>query len=145
MLSGLSLMITIRNLYDHNEALYTKRFLIERSWPKDRKRTGLHFEGWLKEIAPSAGLSAWFDRNHDKWPEFCRRYFAELDARPEAWKLLLEEASRCTVELLHISNDEMHNNARALKEYLDSKLGQATPHSASDSMASANLMEGDLK
>jgi uncharacterized protein YeaO (DUF488 family) len=137
-------MITIRNLYDRKGALYNRRFLIERSWPKSREGTGLHFEGWLKEIAPSAGLIAWFDRNRDKWPDFCRRYFAELDAHPEAWKLLLEEASRCTVELLHTSNDEMHNNARALKEYLDSKLTQATPRPASDSMPSTNLMKGEL-
>ncbi len=137
-------MITIRNLYDRKGALYTRRFLIERSWPKGRKGARLHFEGWLKELAPSAGLSAWFDRNRDKWPEFCRRYFTELDAHPEAWRILLEEASHSTVGLLHSSPDTEHNNAAVLKEYLDSKLGQMAAHPASNSMPSTNLMKGEL-
>jgi uncharacterized protein YeaO (DUF488 family) len=136
-------MITVRDLYDRKCSLSNRRFLVERSWPRKREGTGLHFEGWLKELAPSASLSSWFDQNRDKWPEFCRRYFAELDARPEARKLLLEEATHCTVELLNSSEDEIYNNAVALKQYLESKLGEI-PHTSTDSVTSENLTRGAL-
>jgi uncharacterized protein YeaO (DUF488 family) len=138
-IAGWDSMITVKSIYDRKEARYARGFLIERSWPRGRKGARPRFEGWLKDIAPSAGLSAWFEQNHDKWREFCRRYFTELDTRPEAWRLLLEEASHSTVELLHSSHYGTHNNAAALKEYLDAKLGQMAPLPGSDSKPFINL------
>lgn len=116
-------MITMRSIYNAWETPYAKRFLIEHDWPQDPDRPALHLEGWLRDIAPSCELSTWFGNNQHKWQEFRRRYFAELDSRPEAWRLLVEEARRSTVELLYNSHDPKHNNAVALKEYLESKLG----------------------
>lgn len=115
-------MITLRSVYDPCGAPYARRFLVERRWPQDPRRPPLHFEGWLKDIAPSDELCGWFANDHGKWQEFRRRYFAELDSRPEAWRILLEEARHGAVELLYNVHDARYNNAVALKEYLDSKL-----------------------
>lgn len=115
-------MITLRSVYNPWGAPYAKRFLVERQWPRDPDRPALHFEGWLKDVAPSDGLLTWFANDRSRWHEFCRRYFAELDSHPEAWRILLEEARHGAVELLYNSHNPRYNNAVALKEYLEVKL-----------------------
>lgn len=115
-------MITLRSVYNPSGAPYAKRFLVERRWPQGLGRPSMRFEGWLKDIAPSDELCGWFANDRSRWQEFRRRYFVELDSHPEAWRILLEEAHRGAVELLYNARDTRHNNAAALKEYLESKL-----------------------
>ena len=57
-----------------------------------------------------------------KWTEFRRRYFRELDSRPEAWQPIASAARRGTVTLIYSSHDTEHNNAVALQEYVQAKL-----------------------
>jgi len=119
-------MITLRSIYNPWGTPYAKRFLVEFNWPPGTDRPVLHLEGWLRDVAPSSELSAWFANDRGKWQEFRRRYFAELDSHPEEWKFLLEEARRSTVELIYHSHDTKYNSAVALKEYLESKLAATT-------------------
>lgn len=118
-------MITMRSVYKPWGAPYAKRFLVERQWPRDPDRPALHFEGWLKDVAPSEGLRTWFANDRSRWQEFRKRYFAELDSHPEAWEILLEEARYGLVELLYNSHNPRYNNAVALKEFLEAKLSAA--------------------
>ena len=116
-------MITLKRVYDHaSKSGQDPVFLVERLWPRGVKKTSLHMEGWLKDVAPSDSLRRWFSHDPAKWEEFRRRYFAELDANPEAWQTLVEAARKGPVELLYSSRDTEHNNAVALREYLESKL-----------------------
>ena len=55
---------------------------------------------------------------------FCGRYFAELDSHPEAWEPIPTAARHGRVTLVYSSHDTEHNNAVALKEYLQAHLGQ---------------------
>ncbi|MCC7340523.1 MAG: DUF488 family protein, partial [Bryobacterales bacterium] len=64
-------------------------------------------------------LRKWFSHDPEKWKEFQRRYFAELDRVPEACKPILMAAREGTVTLLYSSHDTEHNNAVALKEYIE--------------------------
>jgi len=59
------------------------RFLVDRLWPRGLHRQALKLDGWLKEVAPSAALRRWYGHEPAKWPEFQRRYFDELDGKPE--------------------------------------------------------------
>jgi uncharacterized protein YeaO (DUF488 family) len=86
------------------------------------KKTDLHMDGWLKEVAPSAELRRWFGHDPAKWKEFQRRYFAELDQHPQVIQPLLEKARQGRVTLLYSSRDTEHNNAVALKEYVQQRL-----------------------
>ena len=119
-------MINLRRVYDSPSKVKGPCFLVERLWPRGVKKVSLHLDGWLKEVAPSHGLRRWFGHDAAKWQEFRRRYFQELDSNPEAWQPLLEAARRGTVELLYSSRDTEHNNAIALRDYLESKLRGAT-------------------
>jgi uncharacterized protein YeaO (DUF488 family) len=83
------------------------------------KKESLHMKAWLKDVAPSDDLRRWFGHDPDKWTEFERRYFAELDARSEALQPIIEAAGQGAVTLLYSAHDTEHNNAVALKEYME--------------------------
>ena len=79
-------------------------------------------DGWSKDAGPSDALRRWFSHDPVKWEEFCRRYFAELDSRPESWQPLLDVARRGATTLLYSARDTERNNAVALKAYLETHL-----------------------
>lgn len=118
-------MITLRRVYEIDDAPAGARFLVERLWPRGMKKEVLRLDGWVKAAAPSDGLRRWFGHDPARWDEFRRRYFAELDANPAAWQPLLDAARRGEVVLLYSARDTEHNNAVALKEYLERKLHDA--------------------
>jgi uncharacterized protein YeaO (DUF488 family) len=114
---SLVVSVNLSRVYDH-ERTSGKAFLVERLWPRGIRRDELHLATWLKEVAPSTELRTWFGHDPEKWPEFRRRYAAELDANPEAWRPLADAATAGDVTLLYSSRDREHNNAVALREYL---------------------------
>lgn len=114
--------IQLQRVYDPARRSDGARFLVERLWPRGLRKQDLVMEGWLKEVAPSTELRKWFGHDPEKWPEFRKRYAEELKLHPEAWKPLLERARRGRVTLLYSSHDVEHNNAVALKKFLDAKL-----------------------
>jgi uncharacterized protein YeaO (DUF488 family) len=120
-------MLTLKRAYDPPGAGDGKRFLVERLWPRGIKKEALQLDAWLKEVAPSDKLRRWFGHDPAKWEEFRRRYFAELDGNRDAWEIILREARRGRVTLIYSSHDQEHNNAVALKEYLDRLLAKSRP------------------
>ena len=98
------------------------RFLVERLWPRGIKKTQLKLDGWLKDAAPSPSLRKWFSHDPRKWPQFRRRYYAELAANAESLEPLLAAASKGRVTLVFSSRDVAHNNAVALRKYLERRL-----------------------
>lgn len=115
-------MITLKRAYDVNDCSGAKCFLVERLWPRGIKKENLPIDSWTQEVAPSHQLRRWFRHDPAKWEEFKHRYFAELDANPEAWKPLVEAARHENVTLVYSSHDSVHNNAVALKQYLETKM-----------------------
>lgn len=115
-------MIQLKRVYGQNAADDGKRFLIERLWPRGIRKTSLHLDAWLKEVGPSTSLRQWFGHEPKRWEEFRRRYFSELDQNPDAWAPIVKAARQGRVTLLFSSHDTEHNNAVALKEYLEFKM-----------------------
>ena len=115
-------MITLKRVYDEAPAR-GKKFLVERLWPRGVKKEQLDYDEWLMEVAPSTELRQWFSHDPGKYEQFRRRYYAELEAHPQAWQPILEAARKGAVTLLYSSRDTEHNNAVALKQYLETKLG----------------------
>jgi len=115
-------MITLKRAYDPVSRGDGTRLLVERLWPRGIAKADLAVDEWLKEVGPSTELRQWFGHDPDKWAEFRRRYFRELDSRPEAWKPIVSAARRGgTVTLVYSSHDTQHNNAVALRDYLHAK------------------------
>ena len=117
------IVLALKRVYDKKAPNDGVRFLVERLWPRGIKKTALPIDDWLKDVAPSDSLRRWFAHDPKKWPEFRRRYFAELDQHPEAWEPIRSAARRGRVTLIYSSHDTEHNNAVALQEYLQSHKG----------------------
>lgn len=96
-----------------------RRVLVDRIWPRGIDKAGLRVKDWLKELAPSTGLRKWFHHEPAKWAEFKRRYFRELDRQPDMLERLRQLRRAGTVTLVFAAKDSEHNNAVALKEYLE--------------------------
>jgi len=95
------------------------RVLLDRLWPRGLKKTDVAYDVWAKDLAPSNELRKWFGHDPALWDEFQRRYAAELDPLAEHWRPLAERARKDKVVLLFGARDEEHNNAVALKAYLE--------------------------
>jgi uncharacterized protein YeaO (DUF488 family) len=115
-------MIRIKRTYEVREKSDGDRYLVDRLWPRGIKKEKLAVEAWTKDVAPSNELRHWYHHDMDQWDEFRRRYFAELETNPAAWQPLLEAARAGTITLLYSAKNEDHNNAVALKEFLDKRL-----------------------
>jgi uncharacterized protein YeaO (DUF488 family) len=114
-------MITLKRAYDPVSRTDGTRFLVERLWPRGVSKAKLRVVAWLKEAGPSTELRQWFSHDPDKWDEFRRRYFRELDSRSEAWRPIMSAGRDGRVTLVYSSHDTQHNNAVALQEYLRKK------------------------
>ena len=115
-------MLYTKRIYEAPKANDGARYLVERFWPRGMKKENLKMNSWLKEVAPSSDLRRWFGHDPAKWDEFQRRYRAELDTNPSAWKPLLESLKQGNVTLLYSARDTEHNNAVTLKSYLEERL-----------------------
>lgn len=118
-------MIRIKRVYEPPAAGDGQRILVERLWPRGLNKEEVAADAWMKEIAPSTELRTWYGHRVERWPEFQRRYRAELDANAEALQPLRAAAKKGTVTLLFSARDEDHNSAVVLRDYLTSR-GSAT-------------------
>jgi uncharacterized protein YeaO (DUF488 family) len=98
-----------------------KRILVDRLWPRGLTKVKARVDIWLKDIAPSNELRKWFGHDPRKWPEFQKRYADELKTHDEQLAQLRQEARQGTVTLLYGAQDEEHNQAVALLEFLRRK------------------------
>jgi len=112
-------MLKTKRVYESATKSDGVRFLVERLWPRGIKKEELKMKAWLKDAAPSPELRKWFAHDPDKWPEFKKRYRAELRSNSETWKPILEAAKRGDVTLLYSARDTEHNSALLLKAYLE--------------------------
>lgn len=114
----------LKRAYDPAAPADGTRFLVERLWPRGVKKTELHVKAWLKDVAPSTTLRRWFSHDPKKWVEFRRRYFRELTANTNALEPILEAGRHGPVTLVYSSHDTEHNNAVALKDYVEAQIGK---------------------
>ncbi|AHC52181.1 uroporphyrin-III C-methyltransferase [Sulfolobus acidocaldarius SUSAZ] len=114
-------MIKIKNVYDKPEISDGIRILIERTWPASVTRGSIDM--WLRDLAPSEELIAWYNYEPQKWEEFKRRYLEELRYNPKVKPLLMIVKLTNVVTFLY-SGDSEHNNAVVLKEYIESLINK---------------------
>jgi len=116
------LRLRIKRIYEPPSPQDGLRYLVDRLWPRGLKTEACELDGWLKEVAPSDKLRRWFGHDPARSEEFQRRYFEELDERPDACKAITEQARNKTVTLLYAARDSEHNHALALMTYLQRSL-----------------------
>src|SRR5262249_12885079 len=51
-----------------------QRILVDRLWPRGLKKADAKLDRWMKEVAPSTALRAWFGNKPERFAEFRKRY-----------------------------------------------------------------------
>lgn len=114
-------MIHTKRIYEEPSEDDGTRVLVDRLWPRGISKEEANLDRWEKDLAPTGELRKWFGHDPAKWEEFLRRYRAELEGKEELLAQLRKEAGAGTVTLLYAAKDEEHNNAVALKRYIEEK------------------------
>lgn len=114
-------MIKIKRVYEEPGAGDGMRILVDRVWPRGVSKDRARIADWRKDLAPSTPLRKWFAHDPAKWKGFRDRYRVELKraGRIDALKELARLSHRKTVTLVYGAADQEHNQAVALKEFLD--------------------------
>jgi len=120
--------LLIKRAYDPPAPEDGIRFLVDRYWPRGMRKDELQAESWLRDISPSAALIKWFGHQAELWEEFVQRYYAELDEHRAALEPIRAALQHSDVTLLYSAHDTEHNNAVALRAYLQGEhSGDAAP------------------
>ena len=120
--------IKTKRVYEAATKADGQRVLVDRVWPRGVTKQRASVDVWLKTVAPSTALRKWFDHDPLKWSEFKKRYFAELDTAPEGLDDLRSRVETSVVTLVFSARDERHNQAVALREYLDRHRPRGRPN-----------------
>jgi uncharacterized protein YeaO (DUF488 family) len=109
-----------RRVYDEPSAKDGTRVLVDRVWPRGMSKEKAHLDEWLREVAPSTELRRWYGHEPDRFPEFRRRYLAELrdEGHREAAGHLRDLAAHHRLTLLTGTKDVDHSQAAVLADWL---------------------------
>ena len=110
--------IRLKRAYEPPELGDGTRILVDRLWPRGIKKADAAIDRWFRDIAPSTELRQWFGHRPQRWPEFRRRYLAELRERPELVEEIRKAARAGPITLVYGARDKAHNDAVVLKELL---------------------------
>jgi len=108
----------LKRAYEPPTRVDGKRILVDRLWPRGLAKAKGRIDLWLKDVAPSTELRQWFGHDPAKWPEFKKRYRAELKNNP-ALSELQALSRQGDVTLVYAARDQLHNEAVVLKQILE--------------------------
>lgn len=113
-------MIQVKRVYDDATPTDGSRILVDRLWPRGLAKDTAGLDSWERTVAPSDQLRMWYAHVPDRYPEFARRYRAELAGtdRAEALERLARLADEQTLTLLTATKDPEHSQAEVIKEVL---------------------------
>lgn len=112
--------IGIKRVYDPVGPHDGYRVLVDRLWPRGKSKADLHYDVWIKDLAPSAALRKWFGHKTENWDQFVERYRSELTTPDQVARLrkLVQDAGGNTITLIYSAKDAQHNQAVVLAQVL---------------------------
>ena len=114
------MIIRLKRVYEPPAPDDGFRVLVERLWPRGLSKERARVDLWVKDAGASPELRTWFGHDPARWEEFHRRYFDEIRHRSEVLHQLRDVLqSHDVVTFLFSAHDEKHNNAVALREFLE--------------------------
>jgi uncharacterized protein YeaO (DUF488 family) len=119
--------IRIKRSYEPPEPTDGARLLVDRLWPRGIRKDALKLDRWIKELAPSPRLRAFFGHDPAIWNEFRHLYKAELkhlEMKPLIDEIA-DEAARRPVTLIYAARDESHNHALVLREVVKEAIARS--------------------
>lgn len=123
-------MIHCKRAYEAPAESDGQRVLVDRLWPRNRRKDQLALLAWMPEVAPSTALRKAFHASEMDFSGFVERYHQELAAQPTHWQGLLALAGKGTLTLVYAAKDAEHNNATVLAGWLEDELERQGPGSS---------------
>ena len=114
--------VNIKRIYEEFEKSDGYRILVDRLWPRGIKKEKARIDTWMKDVAPSGALRKWFAHDPGKWQEFVSKYNKELHGSMAFRELVTLVKKHKTVTLLFSAKVEAHNQAVALKKFIEEEL-----------------------
>lgn len=112
-------MIQVKRVYEKAAKTDGCRVLVDRLWPRGMKKEDVKMKLWMKDVAPSDAVRKAFCHEVKLWPEFVKRYKAELEKKKDLVAELRNlEKEHGTLTLLYGAKDQEHNQAVVLAEFL---------------------------
>ena len=112
-------MIKLKRAYEPASKDDGLRVLVQRLWPRGVSKQKAKIDLWLKDLAPSTELRKWYGHDPARWPQFRKRYWAELKGQGDLLALLKYVTEERSVIFVYAASDEERNSAVALKELLE--------------------------
>lgn len=115
--------VRLKRVYDPPDPGDGFRVLVDRLWPRGVSKAKAGVDLWMKDAAPSAELRKWYHKDLTRWPEFNKRYKAELADNPaldDLRRIVREHGASGGggVTLLYGAKDTVQNHAIVLREML---------------------------
>jgi uncharacterized protein YeaO (DUF488 family) len=113
--------LSVKRIYDPPAETDGLRILVDRLWPRGIAKEKAAIDLWLRDLAPSNALRQRFHGKPADWAAFRAAYARELagDAAQAAVATLRTHLAEGKVTLLYAARDTAHNNAVALKAWLE--------------------------
>jgi len=107
----------IKRVYEPAEASDGCRVLVDRLWPRGKKKQDFDF--WMRDVAPSTSLREWFHEDMEtRWEEFKKKYRQELERSSAVKDFISKIKGKKTVTLLYASKNVAENHAVILRDFL---------------------------
>ncbi len=110
----------IKRAYEPAAATDGIRVLVDRLWPRGVSKQKARLDHWMKDIAPSTKLRAWFGHKPERFAEFKRRYKLEIAGNPVLDELRKLGRGRI-VTLVYGARDPEINQAAVLLTILTAR------------------------
>lgn len=111
--------IQLKRAYDPADEEDGFRVLVDRVWPRGVSKAMAAVDLWMKDVGPSTALRKWFGHEPERWPEFRKRYLAELREHADELATLKQHARSGRLTLVYGARDTERNQAVVLKEVLE--------------------------
>ncbi len=111
--------VNVKRVYEPPSEDDGLRVLVDRVWPRGFSKSRAKVDQWMKDLGPTDALRKWFGHDPARWLQFKKRYFKELAGKQEQIGRLLDQAKGRKLTLVYSAKDTEHNQAVALKEFME--------------------------
>jgi len=117
--------LLIKRVYAEADEKDGYRILVDRLWPRGKRKDELKLDNWAKAITPSTLIRQVFNHDPANLEVFRGNYLTELNQNPAAAEflaLVADQLKEGNVTLLYAAKSEVVNHAVILRDWTISKL-----------------------
>lgn len=116
--------IVFKRVYEPTDSADGARVLVDRLWPRGKRREDLQLTDWYRDASPSSALRrAWHQNDIDE-QRFTDSYRKELQTHPDVLTPLMRHAREGRLSLLTATRNPDHSHLPELRDALLDQLAR---------------------